>query len=152
MSDKITVRLSHETRLALEIAREASGNTITGEVEAQLRHALKVESVYRHDLPSLILLKVDDGMMAWLTAIYRMHFFGISFEDTVLYMLRCEMIRQTDHDCWFPHIVDELPEPYRSRLQATRRYEVMKEHNENSRARGHAVWPFSPPKRKDARA
>lgn len=131
---RITANLSHATRAALEASREKSGRSITAEIEAQLRKAYSVPAS-----DGLLLLRIDDGFMAWLRAIDRLRFFGITFEDTAAHLLRTAMIEVSDHDAWYPHLVDQLPEPYRTANRASPRYGILKtQWLEKDR-----TWPFS---------
>jgi len=135
---RLSTTISPSLRQYIEEAREESGRTLTDEVEARIRDSLNARST-----DGLVLLKLDPGMMAWLTAIDKMRFFGISFEDCVIHMLRTAMIGISDHDAWFVHIVDALPEPWRTNCRNSPRYERLKKHLDREKRRGEAVWPFS---------
>lgn len=136
----LRVTISTELMMGLEAESDKLHVPMRDVVEARLR-----DSFDKSAGKELLLLHADEGLMAWLRAIDRLRFFGISFNDCVCYLLRSAMIRVCDHDAWFPHVVDCLEEPWRSRLQKTRRYEILHRMNKTARQRGRAVWPFSPP-------
>ena len=127
---KLAVTISASLRHQLEDARKESGYTLSGEVEARLRDSLRSKAS-----DGLILLRVDDGLMAWLRALDEVRFFGINLEETVQYLLRNAMMEISDHDAWHAMIVDRLPEPWRSRNQETPRYKRLA-------AEGANKWPW----------
>lgn len=125
----IDVRVSPSLGHDLEKAREASGRTLTAEVEARLRDSLDARTSN-----GLMLLRLDSGLMAWLLALDKMRFFGLNLEGTVMYLLRSAVLNlcenRDDHgrpSIWWQEIVDALPEPYRSANQATPLYKRMNE-------------------------
>lgn len=112
------MRISPSLLRHLGEASEASGRTITAEVEARLRDSLAARTS-----DGLVLLRLDTGLMAWLRAIDAIRFLGLSFEETVIHLLRTATLEFSDHDVWWKDIVDNLPEPVRSANQATPRYQ-----------------------------
>jgi len=123
---RLTTTITRPLRAQLEEAMEASGRRLTDEVEARLR-----DSLNSRNTDGLLLLKVDDGLMAWLRAIDRIKFFGITFEETVIYLIRTAMLEMTDRgkhsgpSVWYQEIVDNLPEPFRSANQDSPLYRRM---------------------------
>ena len=127
---RLAVTISSSLRHQLEDAREKSGYTLSGEVEARLRDSLNSKSS-----DGLILLRTDAGLIAWLRALDEVRFHGLNFEGTVEYLLRSAMLDMSDSDAWYAMIVDRLPEPWRSANQSTPRYKRLA-------AEGANKWPW----------
>lgn len=140
----LRVTISPDLMSGLEAESDRLQVPLRDVVEARLRDSFD-KSVGKE----LLLLRVDDGLLAWLRAIDRLRFFGISFNDCVVSLLRESLIRTSDHDAWFPHVADQLEEPYGSYVRATPRYRRLKEALERDRDSGRSVWPFSQAERKD---
>ena len=93
MSTRISVKISDDLRATLAEACTESGRSLTDEVEARLRLAFDVPGSER-----ILLLKFDEGLWAWVNAYER----GISLwgnlHDTVISMLRTQLMEGTDDD------------------------------------------------------
>lgn len=104
MSKRLSVQLSDGLRHALEEAREASGRTLTAEVEARLRQSLDARGSDR-----LLLLQFDEGLWAWLTA----HVAGIGIpgglEDTAVFMIRTQIIEDSKSEAFRKMMLPHLP-------------------------------------------
>lgn len=113
---QLSVRISRSLRSQLEQRREASGRSLSLEVEAQLRRALRAK-------PSngMILLPVDDGLLAWLEASAG-DIFG-DLEQTAVYLLRSGLLDLIKSENWRRSIAPRLREPYRSAALETLRFE-----------------------------
>jgi TraY domain len=114
---RVSVNLSDSLRAELATACEKSGRSLTAEVEARLRLAFDMPGSDR-----ILLLKFDEGLWAWLNAYER----GISLwgnlHDTVVFMLRSQIMDGTDDDAprrgaghWhrrlemmFPHLPEKI--------------------------------------------
>lgn len=90
---RITVNIGDDLRLALSAACEKSGRSLTGEVESRLRLAFDMPGSER-----ILLLKFDEGLWGWLNAYEG----GISLwgnlHDTVISMIRTQIMEGTDDD------------------------------------------------------
>lgn len=109
-TQSLNVRISASLRRRLEERRERSGRTLTGEVEACLRSALQQVGG-----DGLLLLSLDDGLMAHLEALARNGRGGMfgNLEQSAIYMLRTQIIDFMANDNLRELIAPHLREPYR---------------------------------------
>lgn len=114
---KTAITLSPSLRHRIEDARERSGRSLSAEVEAQLRKAMR-----QQDGDELLLLRIDDGLLSWLRAfVAGPGFFG-DLEQTAVYLIRSQLHELMGHDHWFAGTVPHLPEPIRSHVENCPKY------------------------------
>lgn len=107
-------------RRRIEEAREASGRTLSEEIEAQLRRAFR-----QQDGDELLLLRIDDGLLSWLRAfVAGPGFFG-DLNQTAVYLIRSHLDEMMRHDVWFAATVPHLPEPIRSHVADCPKYRAL---------------------------
>src|SRR5438105_2587924 len=105
---RISVNVSDTTRAALLEACEKSGRSMTAEVEARLRYALDIKAS-----DCLLLLRLDDGLWAWLKAYAAGCSLWGSLEETVLQnMIRSTIIDAHKRDrcleLMYPHLPQRI--------------------------------------------
>lgn len=117
---RLSITLSPSLAHRLELEREASRRTLSAEIEAQLRRALKAP-----EGEELLLLRIDDGLLAWLKAfVAGPGFFG-NLEQTAIYLLRSALQELVQNDNWFAGTVPHLPEPIRSHVADCPKYRAL---------------------------
>lgn len=104
----LSTKLSPATRRQLETARARSGRSLRAEVEARLRAGLRMV-----DGDNMILIRLDDGLKAHVDAVAAFGLFG-GHEDTVVHLIRSEIIRMLGTPGMRAAIVPHLREPWRS--------------------------------------
>ena len=114
---RTAITLSRSLRHRLEEARERSGRTLSEEIEAQLRRAFR-----QTDGDEFLLLRMDEGLIAWLRAfVAGPGFFG-DLNATAVFLIRNNLQEMMRHDCWFAGTVPHLPEPIRSHVADCPKY------------------------------
>lgn len=109
----LSTRLTPATRRRLEEARGRSGRSLRAEVEARLRAGLRMAGG-----DDMILVRLDDGLKAHVDAVVAFGLFG-GHEQTVVYLIRSEIIRMLGTPGLRAAIVPHLREPYRSAFGGT---------------------------------
>lgn len=110
----LQVRISASLRRRIEEAREHSGRTLTGEGEARLRASLRQTGG-----DELLLLRLDDGLMAHVEALARNGRGGMfgNVEQTAIYLIRSQIIKFMSSEGLRELIAPHLREPYRRNSQ-----------------------------------
>lgn len=117
---RTTVTLSPAIRDEVERRREGSGRSLSEEVEALLRRALD-----QPDGDEMLLLRIDDGLLGWLRALVRGPGFFGNLNQTTVYLIRCALHDLLKNDIWFAATVPHLPEPTRTHLIDTPKYQSL---------------------------
>ena len=115
-----SVSLSLSLRRRIEAACAESGRTRSAEVEARLRASFDLQGG-----DGLLLLKIDDGLMAWLRALVAGPGFWGDLQQTSVYLMRSDLQRLLKHDVWYGATVAHLPSPIREANMRSPKYQAL---------------------------
>lgn len=117
---QVSVSLTPSLRHKIEASREKSGYTLSAEMEKLLRAALNHQAG-----DELLLLRIDNGLLAWLRALVDGPGFWGDMQQTAVYLLRNALTELTEHDVWYAATVPALPSPIREANMASPKYQAL---------------------------